>query len=277
MAPTMEVIEQFSQGKRPPGSEDRVVVGAHHVVVIDGASDPTGLTLGGLSGGEWVAQRVADALDSLAPDATAAAAVRLATAAVREELGRVAPERLAPAARRPFCHLVAYARDRREIWRLGDGHFRVGDTVHLGSKEVDDVAYRFRRSVLLAHLSAGADPAHLAEQDPGTVAASALYAEQHRFQNRPAYEPFSYGCIDGVDVDAGHVEIVPVPAGVEVVLASDGYFDLTGDLARAEASLASAVAADPLAVGEPLWRFGKGLKPGNSAPDDRAWVRLRTG
>jgi hypothetical protein len=272
----IETLERFTCGKRPGHNEDRVVVSDHHVVVVDGASDPTGLRVDGDTGGSWVAQVAAESLRHLPADTSAAQAVELASKAVRDGLARHAPDRLALGARRPFCHLVVYAPARRELWRLGDGHFRVGSQVHLGSKEVDDVAYRFRRAVLSAHLEAGVAIETLARTDPGTAAATALYAQQHRFQNLPAAAPFAYGCIDGTEVDPSHLEIVAVPIGVELVLASDGYFDLTGDLARAETSLAAAVATDPLSINEPLWRFGKGVQPGNLAPDDRSWVRLRS-
>jgi hypothetical protein len=270
----MKVLETFSEGKRPGASEDRVVVTDSHVVVIDGASDPTGLFVGGLSGGEWVAQVTALALSELADDADAYDAVAHATAAVRRELSQHAPERLVPGARRPFCHIVAYSHARREVWRLGDGHLRIGQNVLLGAKEIDDVAYRFRRAVLLGLLAAGHDESELSEKDPGTVAATALYTVQHLFQNAPVSEHLAYGCVDGTDVDPGHVEVYPVTRGTEVVLASDGFFDLSADLAGAERALAAAVSSDRLAVQEPLWRFGKGLKPGNLAPDDRSWVRL---
>ena len=273
---TIEILERFTCGKRPPHNEDRIVVTDRHVAVIDGASDPTGLQVAGTSGGAWVAQATADAIAQLPAGVSAQAAVATATAAVRAGLAEHAPDRLAPDARRPFCHLVVYSTARGELWRLGDGHFRIGNQTRLGSKEVDDVAYRFRRAVLTAHLAAGADPDELSRTDPGTAAATALYAEQHHFQNRPAHTPLAYGCIDGTDVDPAHLEIAPVPPGAELVLASDGYTNLTGDLATAEAALAAAAARDPLSVHEPLWRFGKGVQPGNVAPDDRAWVRLRT-
>lgn len=270
----MKLLEEFSQGKRAGASEDRVVVTAAHAFVIDGASDPTGLAVEGLSGGEWVAEAVAQACRRIPSHADAVEAVSLLTAEVRARLERCAPELLQAGRRRPFCHLVAYSAARREVWRLGDGHLRVGRSVHLGSKEVDDVAYRFRRAVLLGRLAAGEDLEMLAAIDPGTEAAAALYAVQHLFQNAPADSLLSYGCIDGTDVDPGHLEVFSAAAGEEVVLASDGFFDLSGSLADAEASLEAAVTSDPLSVGEPLWRFGKGPKPGYLAPDDRSWVRL---
>ena len=272
----IEIVERFTCGKRPPHNEDRIIVTDRHVAVIDGASDPTGLQVAGTSGGAWVAQTTADAIAQLPAAATAQDMATAVTAAVRAGLAAHAPDRLALDARRPFCHLVVYSPARQELWRLGDGHFRIDQHTHLGSKEVDDIAYRFRRAVLTALLAAGADPAELARTDPGTAAATALYAEQHHLQNRPAHSPLTYGCVDGTDVDPAHLEIVPVPAVTEIVLASDGYPDLTGTLADAEAALAAAAAADPLSVHEPLWRFGKGVPPGCVAPDDRTWVRLHT-
>jgi hypothetical protein len=81
----VKLLEEFSQGKRAGSSEDRVVVTASHAFVIDGASDPTGLAVEGLSGGEWVAEAVAQACRRI-PDAEVEA-VASESAAERNLIG----------------------------------------------------------------------------------------------------------------------------------------------------------------------------------------------
>lgn len=272
----MRIVESRCVGKSAAGNEDRLVITEHHVAVVDGASDHMQETIEGVSGGEWVAETVAEALKRLPERIDAEGAVEAATAAVAEGLSQLASHLSAAGARRPFCHLVVYSRHKNQVWRLGDCHVRVGETVMRGSKKVDEIAYSFRRAVNLAMLKEGADEEHIRAQDPGGQAAHALQSLQHNFQNLPPHEPLAYGCIDGTPVHPGHIETFDVKEGDEVVLASDGYDCITTDLAAAEESLAQDRHRDPLAVLEPMWRQGKPVRPGAEAADDRTWVRIAT-
>jgi hypothetical protein len=58
----------------------------------------------------------------------------------------------------------------------------------------------------------------------------------------------------------------------EVVLASDGYPDITSDLAHAEARLGLLLDSDPLCMAELLGT--KALAVGAASFDDRTWIRL---
>ena len=70
------------------------------------------------------------------------------------------------------------------------------------------------------------------------------------------------------------VDIVEVPPGSEVVLASDGYPILMASLEESEKKLIELMKSDPLCYKE--YKSTKGLTKGNVSFDDRTYLRFVT-
>lgn len=268
----MDIVEWAVIGKRGLDTcEDAAVCTPHHAAVIDGATDLSGATFSGRTGGQIAAGAVAAAVACWPADIGWSDAVASASEAVAEAVAAAGQPDRAPCYR-PRAALAVYSSHRRQVWRVGDIRVRVGGTTFPTAPGLNGLIDDFRRAWLTSLLAEGTAP-DLSAGDPGLAAAYPLLARQEAFANTVGY-PWSYGVIDGTDVPAAHVDIIDVPAGAEVVLATDGHIDISADLAHAETALADALAADPLALDDR--RRSRAARTGDASFDDRTWIRLRT-
>jgi putative ATPase len=83
---------------------------------------------------------------------------------------------------------------------------------------------------------------------------------------------YSYDVLDGFPIHEEHTQVYPVRPGEEVVLASDGYPELFGNLAESEAVIREVKETDPMC----MFRFKgpKGIAPGFHSFDDRTYLRF---
>jgi hypothetical protein len=269
----VEIVEQLVQGKfgPPEQCEDGILVTGDFAAVIDGGTDKTGKRYDGITGGRFAMLACSDALQSLEPNADA---VR-ATAVLTKTLAGRLPGELTPR-ERPEAVLTVYSRARREIWQLGDvgfWHPGVPEEELKARKTVDRYAADIRAAVIRVALAAGQNPAQLARDDPGRLAISSLLGSQADFRNNLSARELAYPAIDGAAVPASLLVIHKVPDKIsQVVIASDGYPRIQPTLLGSEQALARLLKLDPLCIEE--IRGTKGVLPGASSFDDRAYLRL---
>jgi hypothetical protein len=268
----VEIVEQFVLGKvgNPQTCEDAIVVTADHVAVIDGATDVSGRTYEGVTGGWWAMSACRDVIPQLPEGADWHAAVAAMTAELDARL-----DPALTAAERPSAAVTVYSRARREIWQVGDVGFAYrGLPVSVGQprKLVDLVAASFRSAVLAAEFAAGRISVdRVVEVDPGRLAARALTGRQGDLRNKIG--PYGYAAIDGRPVPPSLVVVHPLPDEIdELVIASDGYPFIGETLAAAESELALLLDKDPWCVAELAGT--KGVLPGQVSFDDRAYLRV---
>jgi hypothetical protein len=131
-----------------------------------------------------------------------------------------------------------------------------------------------RAAVLVAALGAGTSLEALRAEDPGRAAILPLLRQLN--DRRNADIPGSFGAVDGTWVPRRHRESWTLPRDArEVVIASDGYLEVSATLAETEAKLASRLARDPMMVEAPP--ATKGVAPGAVSFDDRAYLRVCRG
>jgi hypothetical protein len=267
-----DLIELFVQGYRHASPcEDVAAVAGAFAVVLDGVTSKDRSVYRGTTGGRFAAEVVLSALETLDPDVSARECVDTVTQTLADA---IIAERGTPAKHPPGTQLAVYSPYRRELWQVGDVRARVGDVeLPLYAPPTDDIVGAFRAALISALLLEGTAVEELATVDPARDAILPLLAHQDAFANLPVPHQYGYGVINGVAVPDHHLHVTPVPAGSEVVLATDGYLAAVGSLADAERELAAYTARDPLMIGE-----HRGLRPANAsgAFDDRAWLRLRT-
>ena len=68
------------------------------------------------------------------------------------------------------------------------------------------------------------------------------------------------------------IDIYDIPAGTEIILASDGYPYLENTLEASESKLKYILENDPLCY--TLYKSTKGIQKGNVSFDDRSYVRF---
>lgn len=269
----MEVVEQFLSSKtsRPEECEDGIVVTRAYAAVIDGGTDKSGLRYDGMTGGRYAMLACADGLRSLDPDADCSAAIRWLTMTLAKRL----PKRLS-VHERPEAVLTVYSRAHRVIWQIGDVGFWHSGQPEGGAcatKLVDRYAADIRAAVLRVELASGASRSALANNDPGRNATLGLLRSQASFRNNLAAKELAYAAIDGCDVPAELITVQRIPgSATDLVIASDGYPRILPTLRASEKLLTTDLVSDPLCIDE--LRGTKGVTPGNSSFDDRAYLRL---
>ncbi len=268
------VVEEFVEGKSADRiCEDLIVTTTDFAAVIDGATDETGATFEGKSGGRFAAENLAATIEGLAPtstgrefaDALSDGLVRAATKASQQH---------DETARWPSASLVCLSFARHEVWRIGDCSFMVDGEPDIGTKRVDDAAYGFRAAINAALLAAGTPLEEILRTDPGADFTRPLFDLQQQLSNQEGH--WGYGCINGRPVPDRYIEVFPLAPDVsEVVMASDGYPDLRPTMNESESRLQELLRIDPAAVAE-LWSTGKSLRTGANSVDDRAYLRMTT-
>ncbi len=261
---TAEIVEAWTRAKSGHDelNEDAYVVAGDLVAVFDGETDKTG---GGIpSPGRQAVLALVEAVSSLPSACPARHVVKLLHEAVA-------------AASAPGCTPVAVGalldlRSRRII-RVGDVSVGLDGVVHRAEKQLDMIAANARAALLRALIRAGDDVEQLRERDPGRDMILPLLRAASTWRNVTASD-LGFAAFDGTATPESMIDVYEVPASAEVVLASDGYFDVRPSLDETEEILAAAVQADPLRIGSPP--STKGVRLGYESYDDRTYVRIRT-
>jgi hypothetical protein len=270
----MKVVSQFLVAKTGEAEEceDGIVVTEDFAAVIDGATDTTGRRYSGITAGRYAMLACAGAIRMLNAKADAETAISHLTEILAENLPLNSPPGENPAA-----VAVIYSEARREIWQIGDVGFWYAGVPDGGvkpRKTIDRYAADIRAAVLRAELANGADPATLAQADPGREAILSLLTHQSIFCNNAGAGEWAYAALDGRPVAFDLVTVQPVPDDVNtVVIASDGYPVILPTLQASEELLASLLSEDSLCIGSLLGT--KGVFPGNASYDDRAYLSIR--
>lgn len=267
----MDVLEWALVPKRPGvRGEDRVVIGARYLAVIDGASSPDQRRGDGTSGGGLVADALAEALGNL-PALPVPALVEALSAAVQAALD-AGPFAGGP---RPAASAAIYAREGRRLLRVGDCGFAMAGRVDRPVKRVDALLAGLRGlSAALPRDALSLSDAALeaAGGDAGRAAILPFLRAQHHLQNQPGR--WGFGVFDGRPVRPEHITEVAVPPGAELILFSDGYPAPGHSLAEAEALLQAALRDDPACLQGNAGTKGWAGPPARSY-DDRAYLRFR--
>lgn len=269
----MKIIEKFICGKKddPALCEDIIVITADFCAVIDGATTKRAPQVAGKAAGRFAAETVAAGIADFPPDITGKAAIDRLSDILREK-GSAALAQSAGAAEKPSCCLAIYSKARREIWRLGDIGILINGRPDMAPKAIDDIASTARAAMIQALLLEGETIETLQAHDKARDFILPLLEKQHLFANLDEAGFFGYGVLNGDRVPEHYVDIISVPAGAEIVIASDGYPVLQPSLAESEDLLRQVIAEDPLLCRQHL--STKGRQAGQVSFDDRSYLRF---
>jgi len=274
----MRCIEQFIQSKTglPETCEDGIVMTAHHVAVIDGATNKSGMTFSSSAPGRMAMKLASESIASFPPLISAGEAIEVINSRIQnwyQKEGILDLVRDFPPAR-CTASLVIYSDSRRELWFLGDCQAIANGQSYQFSKEIDRVLSDLRSMLIHAELAQGGSEKQLQEQDSSRERIMEFLKLQSLFQNSSYSSGFTYHVIDGLTSGLGkQVAVIPVvEETTEIVLCSDGYPTVLPTLAQCEADLAEILAEDPLCYKR--YRSTKGLYKGNLSFDDRSYIRF---
>lgn len=162
---------------------------------------------------------------------------------------------------------------RRRVVRIGDVSVCVGPQLYRARKRVDEIAGAARAALLSSLLRSGDSVEQLRREDPGREAILPLLRAASAWRNIEGAE-LGFPVVDGTSTPLSMIDVMDVPAGAQVVLATDGYVDVHSCLERTEEAHAVRVRSDPLCIGPPPGT--KGVLMGCSGFDDRTYVRVQT-
>jgi len=270
--PEPEIIESFVAGRSPGPEhqcEDLLVAVPGYIAVIDGVTNPSGGTYNGRTAGRFAAEAIAGGIRQLDSNTDCFSAAQKLTAYLRAAVGRA--DRNNPGPDTPSAVIAMFSAAKRQVWRIGDCHIAIGSRMHMGGKKIDRACAEVRSIYLRAYLLAGSTVEQLQQHDPGRELIQPVFDRQRVFRNTAT--TLGYGAVDGSDIPCQHIECFEVPPErTEVVLTTDGYLNPATTLAQAERQLRQALDEDPLLIGAN--KEIKGLVPGNSSFDDRAYIRF---
>lgn len=258
------VTRSFTCGRRddPSQNEDRVAIVEPFYAVFDGGTAKCAFA--GDSPGLMAAVAMEAGLLELPPTATAREAIDALTA-------RVAALHFIDESH-PFASALIYSATHREVWVVGDGWVMFDEQVHQFGHEIESRAAAARA----AHLRASLETVSLdslSNHDVGREMILPLLQLEGDLANLDLPDPLCFGRVDGRPVPERFLHRILVPsATTRLVLASDGYPQLLGSHDATENALHERIRSDPLMIGDPP--MTKGVAPGQSSYDDRAWLEL---
>ena len=272
----MKVIEQFLKSKTPIESdcEDSIFVSEHFAAVIDGVTTKSTAKSANETSGRVCSQLLNKALNDLPLKSTANRAVEFLTSAVfsmYKETGIEEHMLNFPTERASAC-IAIYSKFRNELWMVGDCQCRVDETVYSNLKPIDSVLSDIRSLFIQTELKLGKQVNELLANDCGREFILPLLIRQSVFQNTIKKNEFRYGVIDGFKVPKSEIKVINLFHPKKVILATDGYPRLFDTLTQSENYLTKILKNDPLCFH--IFKSTKGLKPGNSSFDDRAFLSI---
>jgi hypothetical protein len=272
----MKITEQFLKSKNHVESdcEDSIFVSEHFAAVIDGVTTKSTLKYLNETPGRACSQLLMKALEYMPVKSTAKQAVEYLTSAVFSMYKGLGIEEQVlnfPAERASAC-IVIFSNYRNEIWMVGDCQCMVDKTVYTNTKQIDFLLSDIRSLYIQTELKLGKSYDEIQVKDSGREFILPLLKRQQVFQNSFEKNEFAYGVIDGFNVPETEIKVFNLSHPTDIILASDGYPRLFETLAQSEEYLKDILENDPLCFQK--FKSTKGLKPGNSSFDDRAFLRI---
>lgn len=267
----MKIIEQSVIGKTNDElCEDGIIVTDNFIAVIDGSTSKSPFSFRqGISNGKLCMQMVKSYISSMPADISMSRFCRLITNYIAFFYDRIVNDvnilRREPTFRMA-ASAVIYSRKRSEIWMVGDCQCMVQGVHFENNKPYEEPIADMRAAYNRLMIMQGKTEAELMEHDEGRNYIMPLLIRGCVYQND------TYSVIDGFPIPLDKVRVIPVPPHAEVVLASDGYPHLRSTLDETERELRHLVSSDPLCINE--YHATKGLKPGGTSFDDRAYIRF---
>lgn len=272
-------LSYFLESKRGPDKnrkcEDGIYFSKDFLVIVDGASDKSGVDYDGHTGGwlckETILSVFAEASGGESPEQL----LDRINTKLRQTYQRYGVDYIEKPEFRFSAVLIWYSFRHRTLYALGDCKARIdGKLYNAEEKGVDKLNSEFRVQVLKM---LGADVTKSVPRDLGREYILPLLKAQSRYQNNPkAPEGLQYWVVDGTEIPSQKILRWTFEEEPEVIeLSSDGYaeFPQEAEVSGYERLLAELLKEDPGMT----WRVKstKGVKKGNVSFDDRSVLIYR--
>lgn len=266
----MKILESFVKGKHddPARCEDGIFVNEKVIAVIDGVTSKSSRKYEGKSSGRKAMEIVKETLSGLPEISDPETFLNL----LARSIDTFARQNDCQGNEIPRACIIAYLIHARLVVSYGDCQCRLNGKTYRLHKQIDQMNETLRAYVIETALRQGQNVKDLLADDPGRNAVQPFLKSQYLFENQAG--PFGYAVLNGSPVNPSMMQIMQVPAGQQVILASDGYPELKDTLDQSEKALAELLAEDPLCFR--MNRQTKGMSKGQISYDDRSYIRFVT-
>ena len=265
------VQECFTVSKKGnnQSNEDAFFVSSRFIAVVDGVTPKTAAPANAkVSAGCFASQIVCDCLKRHILPADPQQLLTTLNNQLKEAI-KESPfkEQKEP----PAASIILYDKMSGCVIRYGDCQMLLNGNLYQRGKKSDDLCAHKRADILQACLQNGQSVTELLKCDPGraSIVSDILnsFLENANKETENGFPVLGLG-----KVVPNFVEVWQIPAGTEVILASDGYPLLKSTLAESERELSRIIETDPLLIGE--YKATKGVTAGNASYDDRTYIRF---
>lgn len=267
----MKVIESFIEGKtgNPDLCEDGLVIKNHFAAVIDGVTAKSDSLWNGKKSGCYAKNLICSYLEqnpveNMEDEEILRNLNQVLQHAVEGKEGLKIQDY-------PRASIIFYQERTRTLCSYGDCQCLINGSLHTHKKRIDDMNASIRAFYLDYALMHGSTINNLKQKDTGREAIKKNLLMQFSFENKNSL--FGYPVLNGTGINSSLIVRYSVAAGDVIVLASDGYPELSNTLEDSERKLAEILEEDPMCFKRYL--STKGLEPGNQSFDDRTYLRFK--
>lgn len=271
-----EIQEQELIGKEDSliKCEDKIVISDQFACVIDGATSKSDMLFDGKTQGKMAGELIENVIQNINKDASVNSFIFAVNQSFRNFYSERELEKhmIEYPLDRLNASLAAYSALRNEVWIIGDCQAMIGNKRITNKKFIDEVLSNLRSLIIEIELINGMSVEEIYKDDVGRNYIMKFLKQQHKFQNANFQSDFSYGVLDGFEINKKHIKVYNADE-TQIILASDGYPRIFETLSETEEFLHRVLEMDPLCYREN--KSTKGLQQGQISYDDRAYLSLK--
>ncbi len=267
----MKVMQSFIEGKagNPDTCEDGLVIKEHFIAVVDGVTAKSEHLWDGSKSGCYARKLLCSYMEENPVE-------DMGDLELLEHLNSLLHEAAeGKGALRiqdyPRAAIIFYQEKTGTICSYGDCQCLINGKKYDHGKLIDDMNACVRGFYLEYALMHGSTLEELKEHDVGRDAIKQNLLMQFSFENQDGR--FGYPVLNGMGINPSLVVRHHVCDGDMVVLASDGYPELSDTLEDSEQRLKKIIQDDPLCFRR--YPSTKGIKPGSQSFDDRTYCSFK--
>ncbi|UPQ86326.1 protein phosphatase 2C domain-containing protein [Ignavigranum ruoffiae] len=271
----MKILEKFIAGKNNiEECEDALVISENFIAVIDGVTSKSPFRWQGKTTGKIASELIKNIIQENQEESLQEIICR-----INAEINLFNKNYLQDLDIRRYglqAVMAVYSVKEKQVWLIGDCMALIAGQQYQLAKKSDVVLAEFRSLVNHIQLkkSNRTEEEYFLKEDMGRELILPWIVDSNLFANI-ANNEWGYAVLNGEDIPPSLIKKINVPDKMEVVLSSDGYFELTENLVKTEAKLSSILKDNPYLY--KTEKSTKGIKRGQDSFDDRTYIRFITG
>ena len=261
----MQIQHTFIQGKydQPVLCEDALFTNEYFIAVVDGVTSKSNFTHEGMKTGKIASNIIKDFLATLDPQASIETVISDVNQAFEDKFYAHVDFPLNRIEHGPQAAMALYSDFHKCIYLIGDCQASVNGQWYTQSKASDAILSAFRSLIL--HINPN-------QHQEARDAIMPYLVSTNTFANK-ADTRFGYSVLNGQEIPSCLIISIPVQAGDEIVLTSDGYPEIRPTFEETEAYLQEIIHNDPDLIDQFI--STKGVTPDQVSFDDRSYIAFK--